>query len=149
GAHATCATSSSDGRVTITRWRFRKDFARLSSPSATTTTVGVLLSHFSSSATASLVEGASNVEASTSPSVPAWAWSLSAERSAAFIALLFTLRSKLRGVGGDATPPPVNWGARVVPCRAPPVPFWRHGFARPPGPGPPVFAPPLRPPADA
>src|SRR5262245_35909168 len=35
-------------------------------------------------------------------------------------------------LGGKATPPPVNCGARVVPARARPVPFWRHGFARPP-----------------
>src|SRR5262245_61991146 len=29
-------------------------------------------------------------------------------------------------------PPPAHWGARVVPWRARPVPFCRHGFAPPP-----------------
>src|SRR3954468_7219375 len=29
-------------------------------------------------------------------------------------------------------PPPANWGARIEPWRARPVPFWRHGFAPPP-----------------
>src|SRR5581483_7160588 len=43
--------------------------------------------------------------------------------------------------GGKATPPPVQCGARVVPMRARPVPFWRHGFARPPETWPRLFAP--------
>src|SRR3954470_5836821 len=30
------------------------------------------------------------------------------------------------------TPPPVHCGARIVPWRARPVPFWRHGLAPPP-----------------
>ena len=29
-------------------------------------------------------------------------------------------------------PPPVQIGERLVPARARPVPFWRHGFAPPP-----------------
>src|SRR3954469_8546613 len=29
-------------------------------------------------------------------------------------------------------PPPAKCGARIEPCRARPVPFWRHGFAPPP-----------------
>ena len=74
------------------------------------------------------------------PSVPACAWSHSALRSAALTAFLFTLTSKSRGVGGNATPPPVNCGARIVPWRARPVPFWRHGFARPPETSPRLFA---------
>src|SRR5438034_3093273 len=37
-------------------------------------------------------------------------------------------------------PPPVNCGARTVPARARPVPFWRHGFARPPATSPRLFA---------
>src|SRR5207244_7827585 len=48
--------------------------------------------------------------------------------------------SKPRGVGGNATPPPVNCGARIVPARARPVPFWRHGFERPPDTRPRLFA---------
>ena len=43
--------------------------------------------------------------------------------------------------GAKTTPPPVNCGARMVPARARPVPFWRHGFARPPETRPRVFAP--------
>src|SRR3954468_25113266 len=36
-------------------------------------------------------------------------------------------------------PPPANWGERIEPWRARPVPFWRHGFAPPPRTLPPVF----------
>src|SRR5437870_7293567 len=43
-------------------------------------------------------------------------------------------------VGGNATPPPVNCGARIVPARARPVPFCRHGFERPPETSPRLFA---------
>src|SRR5207253_3064172 len=35
-------------------------------------------------------------------------------------------------LGPCATPPPRHWGERIEPCRARPVPFWRHGFAPPP-----------------
>src|SRR5207248_4637686 len=44
-------------------------------------------------------------------------------------------------LGGKPTPPPVNCGARIVPCRARPGPFWRHGFGRPPETSPRLFAP--------
>src|SRR4051794_5087326 len=43
--------------------------------------------------------------------------------------------------GANATPPPVNCGARIVPARARPVPFWRHGFERPPATRPRDFDP--------
>src|ERR1041385_8969572 len=43
--------------------------------------------------------------------------------------------------GAKATPPPVNCGARIVPARARPVPFWRHGFERPPATRPRDFEP--------
>src|SRR5690348_5735618 len=59
-AHTTCATSSSDGTVTSTRWRLRNDFAAPASSSWTTTTVGVSLPQPLSSATASFVDGVSN-----------------------------------------------------------------------------------------
>ena len=49
------------------------------------------------------------------PSVPAARGRESAPRSAARRALRFTLTSKLRITGGNATPPPVNCGARIVP----------------------------------
>src|SRR6266516_1902316 len=64
----------------------------------------------------------------------------STARSAERRALRFTFTSKSRGVGGNATPPPVQCGARVVPARARPVPFWRHGFARPPATSPRLLA---------
>ncbi len=73
--------------------------------------------------------------------MPFAAWCESAPLSAARRALRFTLTSKLRIPGGNATPPPVNCGARIVPWRARPVPFWRHGFARPPATSPRLFAP--------
>ena len=47
---------------------------------------------------------------------------------------------KSRGTGGKATPPPANCGARIVPWRARPVPFWRHGFERPPATRPRLLA---------
>src|SRR5579864_4976230 len=131
-AHTTCATSSSDGTVTSTRSRLRNDFETLSSSGVTITTVGVDAPHFESSSDAPFVEGVSNGFGSSSASVPACAWSESAERSAAFKAFLFTFTEKSRGVGGNATPPALNCGARIVPWRARPVPFWRHGLARPP-----------------
>ena len=57
------------------------------------------------------------------------------------MAFLLTLTEKSRGVGGKVTPPPVNCGARIGSlARARPVPFWRHGFARPPETMPRLFA---------
>src|SRR4029450_4535062 len=67
--------------------------------------------------------------------------SLSAERSAAFNAFLLIFTSKLRSFGGNATPPPFHWGARVVPWRARPGPCWPHVFERPPETRPRLFAP--------
>src|SRR3954454_13745230 len=90
-AHTTCATSSSAGTVTNTRSRLRNDFASASSSSPTTTTVGVCCPQFFSRSTAMRVDGTVNSPASTSAIVPACAWSLSALRSAAFIALRLTL----------------------------------------------------------
>src|SRR4029077_4490687 len=52
-----------------------------------------------------------------------------------------TFTSNDRIVGGNATPPPVQCGARVVPARARPVPFWRHGLLRPPATRPRLLAP--------
>ena len=69
------------------------------------------------------------------------AWCESTPRSAVRRALRLTLTSKLRMPGANATPPPVQCGARVVPARARPVPFWRHGFERPPATRPRLFVP--------
>src|SRR4029077_7513631 len=41
----------------------------------------------------------------------------------------------------NATPPPVQCGARVDPARARPVPFWRQGFERPPATSPRLLTP--------
>src|SRR5215213_4571192 len=130
-AQTTCATSSSDGTVTSTRSTLRNDLISASSPSSATTTSGNCCDQPPRSSSACFVDGSSK-PASTNASVPAATWAESAERRAAFWAFLFTLTEKSRGVGGNATPPPVNCGARIVPARARPVPFWRHGFARPP-----------------
>src|SRR5690349_9591241 len=139
-AQTTCATSSSDGTVTSTRGRFRNDLISVTSSSVATITVGVSWPQPSSRSTACFVDGASNESPATRPMVPAWAWSLSAARKAARAAFLFTLSEKSREVGGKATPPPANCGARIVPWRARPVPFWRHGFERPPATRPRLFA---------
>ena len=59
---------------------------------------------------------------------PPATWLASAERSAAFAALRLTFWMNVRGTFAKAWPPPSNCGARIVPWRARPVPFWRHGF---------------------
>src|SRR5437763_12621694 len=73
-------------------------------------------------------------------SVESFTCAASAARNAARLTFLFTLTSKERIVGGNATPPPVNCGARIVPARARPVPFWRQGLERPPETSPRDFA---------
>ncbi len=70
-AHTTSATSSSDGMVTMTRWRLRNDFAIPISSSVTTTTAGVSPPHFVNSSSAAFVEGVSNDAPSRSASEPA------------------------------------------------------------------------------
>src|SRR3954452_7553430 len=72
-------------------------------------------------------------------SVERSAWIDSAARSAARRALRLTLTTYLRGLGPKTVPPPVQIGERLVPARARPVPFWRHGFAPPPETMPRVF----------
>src|SRR5579875_1518642 len=116
-AQTTCDTSSSAGTVTSTCGRLRNDLTRASSSSCATTTVGAGRPQSSSSCAACFVDGAANASPATRPRLPAWAWSLSAARSAARAALRFTLSEKSRGPGGKTTPPPVNCGALIVPCR--------------------------------
>src|SRR4051794_9510180 len=73
------------------------------------------------------------------PNVPPAACADRADRNAARRALRLTLTSNERGTFANAWPPVVNCGARIVPWRARPVPFWRHGFARPPETSPRLF----------
>ena len=73
------------------------------------------------------------------PSVPACACAASALRSAERWALRLTFWTKLRGTLAKVCPPALNCGARIVPWRARPVPFWRHGLARPPETSPRLF----------
>ena len=86
--------------------RLRNDLISVSSSSlATTTRRRVLAPGLASSSTACFVDGASKQSPSTRPSVPAWAWSVSAARSAALRGLLVHLdrRSRAaRGREGDA-----------------------------------------------
>src|SRR2546423_1933258 len=140
-AQTTAATSSSPGEVTATRSRFRNDFTNASCSGSATTTAGSSLPHSASSAAAVFVDGSKNESSARTPNVPFAAWLESAPGSAERRALRLTLISKLRGLGGKARPPPVNCGARIVPARARPVPFWRHGLARPPETRPRLFAP--------
>ena len=88
---------------------------------------------------ARLVDGVSQPVGSISAAVPRSACARSAPRNACWRTLRLTLPPKLRGVGPNVTPPPVQWGARIEPWRARPVPFWRHGFAPPPRTSPRVF----------
>src|SRR5919204_4457927 len=139
-AQTRAETSSSDGTVTTTLSRLRKDLITLSSSSLATTTSGGSRPPDSRSLAASCVEGRSNPAASRMEKEPFAAWAVSAPRKAARRALRLTLTSKLRAVGGKATPPPVQCGARLVPARARPVPFWRQGFERPPATSPRLLA---------
>src|SRR5205823_11217363 len=104
---------------------------------------GSSLAQLATRSAAARVEGSENEPSPRIPNVPAAACALKAERKAERRAFRFTLTSKLRGPGGNTTPPPVNCAARIVPARARPVPFWRHGFARPPETSPRLFAPRL------
>src|SRR5581483_3451799 len=122
-AQTTAATSSSPGVTTPTWARFLKLFAIAFSSSPTTSTRGRSLPHASSTAAAFFVDGVSQAEPSMSASEPSCAWLASAARSAARETFRLTLTSKLRIVGGNATPPPVQCGTRVEPARARPVPF--------------------------
>src|SRR5262245_50854838 len=140
-AQTTWDTFSSDSWITTASARFLNDFATVSSSSPTTRTSGACLPHPATSSDARLVEGSSKAEPSTSAKVSPWTWAASAARSAARCTFLFTFTSNERMLGGKATPPPVNCGARVVPARARPVPFWRHGFERPPATSPRDLAP--------
>ena len=58
--------------------------------------------------------------------------SFSADRRANALTFFGTRCRQECGMGGKATPPPAHWAARMVPCRARPVPFCLHGFRLPP-----------------
>src|SRR5436190_5386331 len=91
-------------------------------------------------AAALFVDGSSKPEPSTTAKDPASTCAVSAARSAARVTLRLTLPPKLLRTA-KATPPPVQFGARVVPARARPVPFWRQGFERPPATSPRLLTP--------
>src|SRR5439155_9667728 len=112
-AQATAATFSSLGAVTTTLSRFRNDLITACSWSVATTTTGLSFPHEARRSAASFVEGASKLEPSSTPNVPLVACEDSAPRSAERRALRFTFTSKLRSPVGNATPPPVQCGARV------------------------------------
>ena len=117
----------------------RNESAASASPRLTHTTSGRSLRQSAISASASFVRGAAKVLASKTASEPARACCESPIARALRAALRLTLTAWLRGVGPKTTPPPLNCGARMVPCRARPVPFWRYGFAPPPRTMPRVF----------
>src|SRR5262249_9694031 len=130
-AQTSAATSSSPGVTTTARSRLRNDLLTFCSSSPATTTSGYSLPHEPSRSTALRVDGSEKPEPSRTPKVPLAASCERPARSAERRALRFTFTLKSRVDGGNATPPPVQCGARVVPARARPVPFWRHGFERP------------------
>ena len=92
-AQTTAATSSSDGTVTSTRSRLRKDFTTASSSSCATTSTGASLAHISRTCFAPFVDGVSNELPSSTASVSFPAWCESAPRSAALRAFRFTFTS--------------------------------------------------------
>ena len=116
------------GVMTSTRSRFRKDLIRVSSSSVDDQDRGLLPQASSRPLPASsTAPRRRTVDEREVP--PSRARERGAEGRLA--GLLVDLDLKLVR-GWKATPPPVQCGARVVPARARPVPFWRHGFPRPP-----------------
>src|SRR5436190_2202808 len=137
-AQTSAATSISAGVTTWTPARLRNDFAIAAWSSWATTMSGRSLPHASTRSAASRVDGASNESSARTANVPSSACADSAARNAAFRSLRLILWPKLVRTW-NAAPPPVQCGARVVPARARPVPFWRHGFERPPATRPRLF----------
>src|SRR5512132_1900188 len=90
-AQTTAATSTSAGRMTTTRSRFRNDFASAASSSLATTSTGRSWPQASMNAAAFFVDGSSNADLSTTASVPSDACELSAPRRAERYALRLTL----------------------------------------------------------
>src|SRR5690606_23512004 len=80
-------------------------------------------------AAASLVLGASSVKESTTAMRPSRAsWERIARIPARYIFLLIFWVKFSSGELGKARPPPRHSGEEVIPARARPVPFWRHGL---------------------
>src|SRR5438067_6081936 len=138
-AQTSAETSSLSGVVTTTRSMLRNDLETFCSSPVTTTT-GSSCPQAARTSTALRVDGSEKLAPSSTPKVPSAACCGRTPRKAERRALRLTLTSKSLGVGGNATPPPVQCGARVVPARARPVPFWRQGLARPPRTRPRLFA---------
>src|SRR6478609_5598744 len=132
--------SISDGVTTCTPGRLRNDLTIASWSSWATTISGACLSHASTSAAAALVEGLSKESSARIPKLPSSACADNAARNAALRSLRLTFATKLLRTA-NATPPPVQCGARVDPARARPVPFWRQGFERPPATSPRLLTP--------
>src|SRR5436190_6781201 len=130
-AQTSAATSISAGVTTWTPARLRNDFAIAAWSSWATTMSGRSFPHASTSSAASRADGSSNESSARTANVPSSACADSAARNAALRSLRLILWPKLVRTW-NAAPPPVQCGARVVPARARPVPFWRHGFERPP-----------------
>src|SRR6185437_16741547 len=88
---------------------------------------------FSISAMIVLVRGASRASGSKTKRAPSCARTLYAERRASQRTFLGRSCLKFRLARGPNTlPPPRHCGARIEPCRARPVPFWRQGLLLPP-----------------
>src|SRR5690606_14636461 len=88
---------------------------------------------FSSSPTIVFVFGASSVSASITNTLASCARTLYALRRASHFTCFGTSWRKLRfGRGPKTLPPPRQWGERVEPWRARPVPFCRQGLLLPP-----------------
>src|SRR3989344_6573009 len=89
----------------------------------------------------SFVFGSATAKLSTIFTSPSFNLRERMEKSAARRIFLFTFCEKSRSLLGPcAFPPPTHNGERVEPCRARPVPFWRHGFLPPPRTSARVFA---------
>src|SRR4051794_11246102 len=123
------ATPTESYGTTSTFLMLRNDLTVLSSPSRARTTSARPWPKPASASAAVLVAGSEYWPTSTTASVPRRRCSDSTQRSARRRALRLTLLRNTRGLGPNATPPPIRCGVESAPARARPVPFWRNALA--------------------
>ena len=101
-------------------------------PSVRMSTLRCASSRRASSCCSLAVFGASYSNASITKSAPSRARALNALLRASARTCFGTISVYLRGRGPNTVPPPTQFGARIEPWRARPVPFCFHGFWLPP-----------------
>ena len=116
----------------LSRGMFRADLSTEgSTPSATRIALGPASIAFKIPAISAVFD-VSRLRESRTTSWPSLILSDRADTRDSRLILLGVLCRKLRGRGPNTTPPPFQWGARIDPWRACPVPFCARGFLPPP-----------------